>query len=543
MGDIRERRWQDLREHAEQLSAQHLSGLFAEDPQRFERFHRRHEGLLLDFSKQRLDEAALNRLVALADALDLRGWVDRLFAGEIVNFSEQRAAMHWRLRSFSPGSSRASCHSVQAELDGMAAIVSKLHAGQWRGVTGEVITDVVNIGVGGSDLGPLMACRALEDDAVADGRSIALHFVSTMDGSQVSHLLRSLRPQTTLFIISSKSFSTLDTLSNAGTARSWLERHFGDSPALMACHFIGVSANKPAMDAWGISPTNQLRLWDWVGGRYSVWSAIGLPVALRIGMPGFLSFLRGAESMDRHFREAEWLQNLPVLLGLIGIWNHNILEIGTHAVLPYDGRLKYFPAYLSQLEMESNGKCVTREGEPVDENTCPVIWGDVGPNAQHAFYQLLHQGTRAVSSEFIAPIRRYHNETHSEAAGELARQHELALANCLAQSRLLALGRAPEIGEDDIYRRYHGNQPSTTLLLDELSPFTLGSLIALYEHKVFVQSVVWQINPFDQWGVEEGKRLATSVHAVLAGEQASDELDASTAGLVGAIRTRGNFRR
>ena len=528
--------WEQLRQPARRLDDNHLSELFAADSARFSSFHRRHAGLLLDFSKQRLDQPVLDQLCALADSADLGGWISKLFAGERVNVSEDRAAMHWRLRQFQADGARSENEAVAEQLDNMAAIVDKLHAGQWRGVTGEPITDVVNIGVGGSDLGPLMACRALEDDASPDGLDIALHFVSTMDGSQVSHLLRQLRPHSTLFIISSKSFSTIDTLSNAATARTWLERHLGEHPALAACHFLGVSSNQQAMNDWGIAPHNQLLLWDWVGGRYSMWSAIGLPVALRIGMAGFIEMLRGAESMDQHFRSAAWADNLPALLGLIGVWNHNVLGIDTHAVLPYDGRLKYLPAYLSQLEMESNGKCVTREGEPVAEKTCPVIWGDVGPNAQHAFYQLLHQGTQSVSCDFIAPIRRYHNAAHNDASADLGRQHQLALANCLAQSRLLALGRAPEAGEQGKYRSYHGNQPSTTLLLDELSPSTLGSLIALYEHKVFVQSVLWQINPFDQWGVEEGKRLANSVHASLTGEQSDDSLDASTAGLLAAIR-------
>lgn len=527
--------WQALREHAATLKAPHLRDLFSADEQRFQRFSRRADSLLLDYSKQRVDPRSMELLAALADSSGLGDWIDKLFAGEHINLSEDRAAMHWRLREID-SQGRAVDGAIELEMRKMARIVAKLHAGQWRGVTGEPITDVVNVGVGGSDLGPLMACRALEDDAVADKNALALHFVSTMDGSQVSHLLRQLRPQTTLFIVSSKSFSTVDTLSNAATARTWLQRHLGDRAGLMACHLLAVSANEKAMQEWGIVRDNQLRLWDWVGGRYSVWSAIGLPIALRIGMQGFMAFLDGAQSMDRHFRSRPWQDNLPALLGLLGAWNHNILEIGTHAILPYDGRLKYLPAYLSQLEMESNGKCVTRDGKPVPERTCPVIWGDVGPNAQHAFYQLLHQGTQSVSCDFIAPVRRYHNDAHAGHAEDLGGQHQLALANCLAQSALLAFGKPAESGASSMYRSYHGNQPSSTLLLDELSPRSLGELIALYEHKVFVQSVLWQVNPFDQWGVEEGKRLATSVLSALNSGQSGDQPDASTAGLLAIIR-------
>ena len=346
------------------------------------------------------------------------------------------------------------------------------------------------------------------------------------------------RPQSTLFVISSKSFTTVDTLYNAETARAWLERSLEPSSALMNCHFIGVSSNGPKMTEWGIHADNQLQIWDWVGGRYSLWSCIGLPIALKIGMPGFRQLLAGAHQMDEHFRSAPWASNIPVLMALIGVWNTNCLGINAHAILPYDGRLERLPAYLEQLEMESNGKSVTRDGHPVQQHTCPVLWGEVGPNAQHAFYQLLHQGTEVVTCDFIAPALRYHEPVHTQEAEELGRQHQLALANCLAQSRLLALGEAALEDADQlpIYKRYRGNQPSSTLLLRELSPFSLGAMIAAYEHKVFAQSVIWGINPFDQWGVEMGKKIATDTLDVIRGQADGNQLDTSTQGLIHFIQ-------
>ncbi len=531
--------WNDLKAHADELAQRHLADLFVDDPQRFARLHRKAGPLLLDLSKQRLNGDTLSRLFSLADARELKAWITRLFAGEEVNGTEGRAAMHWALRA--PTGSGLAPTEVEAlvhgELERMARIVEQLHSGQWRGYTGEPITDVVNIGVGGSDLGPLMVCRALEDFAEPAANGLNVHFVSSMDGSQVAHLLRALRPQTTLFIISSKSFTTVDTLYNADTARTWLHRALGDEEAVIRCHFLAVSSAVEKVTEWGIEERNCLRLWDWVGGRYSLWSAIGLPVAIRIGMARFRELLAGAHFMDRHFLETPWEDNIPVLMALVGVWNTNFLDIHGHAILPYDGRLKYLPSYLEQLEMESNGKSVTRDGEPVSEKTCPILWGDVGPNAQHAFYQLLHQGTEPVTCDFIAPARRYHEDVHSEGAGELVRQHELALANCLAQSRLLALGEAALPSDEQVpfYKRYRGNQPSTTLMMDELAPYSLGALLAAYEHKVFTQAVIWSINPFDQWGVEMGKKIATStLQAIREGDDGG--MDVSTSGLLTFIR-------
>lgn len=541
-GGACEAAWARLEQEAGRLAPVHLADLFAGDPHRFDDFHRRCGPLLFDFSKERVDAKVLSALCQLAEACGVRTWRERLFAGDALNSSEERAAMHWALRL--PAESQCNiagediAADVHEQLERMASVVEKIHAGQWRGATGEPITDVVNIGVGGSDLGPLMVSKALAEFKADTVRPLRVHFVSTMDGSQLAPLLPMLNPGCTLFIISSKSFATVDTLSNAHTARLWLQRHLGDLPGLLRCHFIGVSVNAERMTEWGVHPANQLRLWEWVGGRFSLWSTIGLPVALTIGMTQFRALLAGGHQMDLHFQSAPWADNLPVLMGLIGIWNGNLLGISAHAILPYDGRLKHLPAYLEQLEMESNGKRVTRSGELVLQDTCPVIWGGVGPNAQHAFYQLLHQGTQAVTCDFILPARRYHEPIHTDAMAELAEQHQLAIANCLAQSRLLALGDAAvaEAETLPLHKRYHGNQPSSTLVLDELSPYSLGALIAMYEHKVFVQSVVWGINPFDQWGVEMGKQIATELLAIPAGGEVAAHLDSSTTGLLKAVR-------
>jgi glucose-6-phosphate isomerase len=532
--------WQALTEHAQSMRGKHLADLFAVDATRFTRMHREAGPLLLDLSKQRIEEQTLQLLLQMARDKGLESWIARLFSGERVNCSEDRAAMHWALRL--PADADCTIDGtdvtaqVHAELTRMGEIVDKMRDGQWRGATGEVITDVVNIGVGGSDLGPLMMSEALTDSRKRTASPLRVHFASTMDGSQMSQLLGNMSPHSTLFVISSKSFSTIDTLSNAETARHWLERGLGKREGLLDCHFMGVSAAADKMTEWGIAKANQMKLWDWVGGRYSLWSAIGLPVALNIGMQGFHELLAGAYEMDVHFRSAPWEDNLPVLMAMVGVWNTNILGINAHAILPYDGRMKELPNYLEQLEMESNGKSVTRSGEKVKWATCPIVWGNVGPNAQHAFFQLLHQGTEAVTCDFIMPARRYLEKRHNDAATELAAQHELALANCLAQSRLLALGDAALENAESMSadKRYRGNQPSSTLLLDELTPRSMGALIALYEHKVFVQSVIWDINPFDQWGVEMGKKIAVDTLARLRGE-ACGETDGSTAGLVERI--------
>ena len=531
---------QSIKDKASKMKSLHLNQLFGQNDQRFEQLSVQFDCLTFDFSKHRVDLNIIDDLTRFAQEKNLNHWIERLFSTEQINYTEQRAAMHWALRLPKHDLVHtALSDQVHVQLDRMYALVEQIHAGQYRGCTGEVIQDVVNIGVGGSDLGPLVVSHALSDFKVETKKPLGVHFVSTMDGSQLSDLLHQLRPETTLFIISSKSFGTIDTLSNAQTVRQWLEKSLGDDACSVRHHFIGVSTKPEKMTEWGIAPENQFLLWDWVGGRYSLWSCIGLPIALSIGVEGFKQLLAGAYAVDQHFQTAPLDQNIPVLMGLLGVWNNNFLDIQTHAVLPYDGRLKYFASYLQQLEMESNGKSIQRNEQKVELDTCPILWGEVGPNAQHAFYQLLHQGTHSVSCDFIAPVQRYNANqfTYVENADALIAQHYLALSNCLAQSRLLAFGNQAldqnELEQLPEYKQYAGNQPSTTMLLNELNPYSLGMLIALYEHKVFVQSVIWNINPFDQWGVEKGKEIANQILPVLNGDQTDlSQLDASTQGLL-----------
>lgn len=535
---------EQLHASAEIFKYKHINELFNADKQRFKKMHVRHNDLIFDYSKQRISSEILEQLFCLADKKDLSDWIEKLFSSEKINHTENRAAMHWALRMpklTNPRSSQYTVNqAVHEQLDKMTDIVNKIRYGQWRGATGEKITDVVNIGVGGSDLGPLMVSHALA--SLKDPENVRVHFASTMDGSQLSQIIQRLRPASTLFVISSKSFTTIDTLSNAETAKQWLMRYLDDTQAVLNCHFVGVSTRSDKMTEWGIATDSQLNLWDWVGGRYSLWSTIGLPIAISFGMEKFRELLKGAYDIDQHFQQAPWQQNIPVLLALIGVWNTNYLGIETHAILPYDGRLEYLTSYLQQLEMESNGKSICRNNKPVNYATCPIIWGEVGPNAQHAFYQLLHQGTITVSTDFIiARHRQYYHQaitknqsTHYEA---LQQQHRLAIANCLAQSRLLAFGNYavansnPE--ETPAYRQYHGNKPNSTIILPQLDPYYLGALIAIYEHKVFVQSVIWDINPFDQWGVEMGKTIAQEILPYLSeGFDDFSLLDESTKGLL-----------
>ncbi len=477
--------WQALQEHANTLSQTHLRELFAAEPDRQPRFTRHAAGLTLDLSKQRWSAETLARLLALAEQAEVPAAIGRLLDGERVNVSEDRPALHTALRLPADASlvveGEDLVPGVHRTLERMAAMVERFHSGQWRGATGRAIRDVVNLGVGGSDLGPLMVTHALADYRPDDVHSVEVHFASTMDGSQLADYLRRLNPETTLFVLSSKSFTTIDTLSNANTARDWLMGRLAgeegvDAELIMRQHFIGVSASDEKMGEWGIDPAHRLEFWEWVGGRYSLWGAIGLPIALMVGMDNFRALLAGAHAMDRHFREASLADNLPVLLALAGIWNVNFLDIRAHSILPYDGRLEYFAAYLEQLEMESNGKSVTHDGREVNYATCPVLWGQLGPNAQHAFYQLLHQGTQAVECDFIAPLRRYDDVEDAATREHLKGQHRLTLANCFAQSRVLMLGddAIADDGPRPGHKRYRGNQPSSTLLLDELTPATLG---------------------------------------------------------------------
>lgn len=531
--------WKTLQLHLEdEILTQNLSRL-SEQPDRFKALSFTFDQLFIDFSKQKLTQETFKALINLADQANLKTAIQNMMRGDNTNITENRAALHTALR-LPPGSSlllqgQDINHLVQEQLKQMTRIIDELTSAAWRGYSGKPITDVVNLGVGGSDLGPLLACHALDEFKVNYTNPVNVHFASTMDGSQVSLLFDRLNPETTIFIIASKSFSTIDTLSNASSAREWLLSHFDDEAIINKQHFIGISTDQQKMTQWGIHPQHQLMLWDWVGGRFSLWSTVGLSIALKIGMDGFRQLLDGAHALDQHFSNTEFSINLPVLLGLVGIWNTNFLKINAHAILPYDARLKYFPDYLMQLEMESNGKSATIKGSSIDYDTCPVIWGEVGPNAQHAFYQLLHQGTRKVTSDFIAPVNRFakQNGAHEKS---LRDQHRLTLANCFAQSRALMVGSSST--EEDLsdalasHKHYPGEQPSTTLLIQELTPYSLGQLIALYEHKTFVMATIWGINPFDQWGVELGKTMAQDTLSALNTAQLTEKFDPSTNGLI-----------
>jgi glucose-6-phosphate isomerase len=505
--------WKDLQAHAADLDVRHLRQLFADDPQRFARLSVTELDFLYDFTRQRLTANTVELLLALARACNLEERIQALFAGETVNNTERRAALHTALRNRSERpmtiDGQDVMPEVRRELAKMRDFVTGVHEGRVTGAKGARFTDVVNIGIGGSDLGIVMATEAL---GRYRNRAIRLHCVSNIDGVELSEVIQQVNPATTLFVICSKTFTTQETLSNASAAREWLIGELGE--AAVARHFVAVSTNHRAMDAFGIAPESRFTMWDWVGGRYSLWSAVGLSIALALGMSIFELILQGGHDMDEHFRTAPLERNLPVLMGLIGVWNNNFLAYDSLAVLPYDRRLHRFSAYLQQLEMESNGKSVTRDGHAIGYATGNVVWGEPGNNAQHSFFQLLHQGTARVAMDFIAPVN---------ASSRYQNQHDLALANCFAQAEAFAFGQtelqvredlsAKGVAEDEIVRllphKVHvGNRPSSLILFPRLGPRTLGRLIAWYEHKVFVQSVIWDVNPFDQWGVELGKKLA-----------------------------------
>ncbi len=497
--------WRSLTRHADTLKREAtLKQLFAAEPNRFNAFSLEREGLLYDFSRELLDHEALAQLLELAQQTEVPRWIELMFAGHAINNTEDRPALHVALRrpSDQPISAWGEnvMPAVEAERAKMRALAEALHAGELKGYTGEAITDVVNIGIGGSDLGIVMAVRALAEVCKP---GLGVHCVSNVDGVELSHVLARVDPATTLFVICSKSFTTLETLTNARAVREWLLERGGEQAVAAQC--VAVSTNHAAMDEFGIAPDRRLAMWDWVGGRYSVWSAVGLTVALAVGWPQFEAMLAGGHAMDEHFRTAPLRENLPVLLALVGIWNRNFLGAPTHAVLPYDDHLARFPAYLQQLEMESNGKSVRRGGEPVESATCPIVWGEPGSNAQHSFYQLLHQGTERVSIDFLLPAK--------SGVGRQAQQ-DLTIANCLAQAWALAEGDPEGEAGKGPHRHYPSNRPNSLIAFARLDAGTLGKLVALYEHKVFVQGVVWDVNSFDQWGVELGKKLASQIALV-----------------------------
>ena len=485
-----------LDRHAQRLRSTPIAGLFAADARRFEHFSRDLDGLLLDFSRQRIDADALQALIERADAVGLRAHIEALFSGAVVNESENRAALHTLLRVPAGGTLPPALVPLHEEVLAVraqcSAFVREVHDGKRTGSAGGRFTDVVNIGIGGSDLGPAMAVAALKP---FHSGHVRCHFVSNVDGTQFADLAEDLDPRSTLFIVCSKTFTTQETIANARRARAWLVAKCGE--AAVARQFAAVSVNAKAMDEFGIADDARFALWDWVGGRYSLWSAVGLTIELAIGTARFEAMLAGAHAMDEHFRGTAWTGNLPVLLGLLAIWNRNALGCASHALLPYTQRLARLPAYLQQLEMESLGKRVTRDGQPVHGDTGAVIWGEAGSNGQHSFFQLLHQGTASVSLDFLLPV--------SGAADRQA--DELVIANCLAQAQALMAGH--ESAEP--HRRHAGSRPLTLLAFRQLDPAMLGRLVALYEHKVFVESVLWNVNPFDQWGVELGKKLCSEL--------------------------------
>jgi len=515
--------WRALAAHQRKLAARSISDLFAADSSRAQQFSLEAGELALDYSKQRVDAEAMRLLVGLAVQAQVPAWIGRMFAGEPVNNTEGRAVLHVALRSqsrvFPEG--RDIMPAVRATRERMRQFVEEAHRGDLRGATGQAITDIVNIGIGGSDLGPRMLVRALRKFRKPGLRS---HFVANIDPADLGAALAGLTPATTFFIVASKTFTTSETLDNAARARAWLEAALGRSMDASA-HFAAVSANTAGAAALGVRPERIFPLWDWVGGRYSVWSAVGLPVALAAGMDAFEELLRGAHRIDEHFRTADLERNLPVILALLDVWCLNFLGAQSHAVIPYSEDLRDFPAYLQQLEMESNGKRVDRDGHEVDYATAPVVWGASGTPSQHSFHQLLHQGTLQVPVDFIV-IGRDRDSSASDAA---------LAANALAQSAALAFGN---LVPDAPHRTLPGNRPSSTLLLRRLTPLALGELIALYEHKVFVEGVIWNINSFDQWGVEHGKNVArTLLPKLLEGGQTA-ELDSSTRALLRRLRER-----
>ena len=519
----------ELTSHAAAWRTQRTDALFTSDPSRHEDFSREAGGLVLDYSKNRLDRTTLKILLELVEAHGLRHRITAMFAGHLINRTEQRAVLHVALRARRDNNLVLAGEKISAQVDAvktrMRQMVEGLHSGNWIGFSGKPITDIVNIGIGGSHLGPVLANEALRQDHLGQ---VEVHFVSNVDGGDIAHHLAGLVPEQTLFIIASKSFTTPETLLNAHTAERWL-RDASPTAANLAPHFIAITARPDRAATFGVAPDNVLPMWDWVGGRFSLWSAIGLPIALAIGMTHFEHLLAGAEEMDHHFQTAEWADNLPVLLAMIGIWNTNFLGAETFAVVPYEERLRHLPAYLQQLEMESNGKRVTMDNEAVESHTAPILWGGIGTNVQHAFFQLLHQGTRLVPVDFILPL---HNPRSPPG------HHDMLVANCLAQAEALMGGRTATslegqatVVEDidlPLHRASPGNQPSNLLLFDALTPHTLGALLALYEHKTFVQGVVWEINSFDQWGVELGKELAQTLLDEITTGQVSDHHDGST---------------
>ena len=530
--------WKALEQHWGDIQQMHMRELFSQNLDRCRQFRTSDCGMLLDYSKNRVSSETKDLLLSLARAVGVEGWRDRMLAGEPINNTEGRSVLHTALRNRPNTPVLVDGKDVMPEvnrvLEQMGCFSNQLRSGEWKGYSGKPITDVVNIGIGGSNLGPFMVCEALGKYQSPD---MQVHFVSNVDATHMVETLKPLDPETTLFIVASKTFTTQETITNAYAARAWCLDSLKDEKAI-ARHFVAVSTNADAVAAFGIDTDNMFVFWDWVGGRYSLWSAIGLPIAIAVGMDRFYQLLDGAHAMDEHFRSADLGQNMPVIMALLGVWYANFAGASTHAVLPYDQYLRLLPDYLQQADMESNGKRVTRDGQPVDYTTGPVLWGMAGTDGQHAFYQLIHQGTQMIPADFIVPVQS-HNEQGD--------QHEKLLANCLAQTEALMMGKTEQEARAELessglskerveellpHKQFLGNSPTNTILIDQLTPKRLGSLIALYEHKIFVQGVIWNVNSFDQWGVELGKQLAAVILPELQADHAGCEHDCSTASLI-----------
>ncbi len=535
---IRSQAWQALQQHAEAMQQVHMRDLFADDEHRFQRYSLQFGQLLVDYSKNIITDKSMRLLLQLAEERRLSEWIERMFNGEKINLTEGRAVLHTALRNRSDRpvyvDGRDVMPDVRRVLQQMRVFTDKVRQGVWLGSTGKHITDIVNIGIGGSDLGPVMVTEALKAYA-QDGLNV--HFVSNVDGTHMVETLKGLHRETTLFVIVSKTFTTQETITNAKTARDWFLTRGGTREAV-ARHFVAVSTNAKAVASFGIDTGNMFEFWDWVGGRYSLWGSVGLSIALYIGMDRFEELLTGAHAMDEHFRNAPFAENIPVILGLLGIWYNNFMHADSHAILPYDQYMHRFPAYFQQGDMESNGKRVTRDGEQVDYSTGPIIWGEPGTNGQHAFFQLIHQGTKLVPCDFLAPV---------ETQNPVGEHHRMLLSNFFAQTEALMRGKteaevrgelqAQGMSEADIevllpHKVFPGNRPSNSIMFTKLTPHTLGMLIAMYEHKTFVQSVIWGVNAFDQWGVELGKQLARSILPELVDNRPVTTHDASTNGLI-----------
>ena len=534
--------WQKLKTHYEAIIDIHMRDLFSQDPERFNRFHLRFNDILVDFSKNRITTETLKLLLKLADETGVQEAIEQMFSGEKINETENRAVLHIALRNRKQSPICVDGENIMPRIDRvlqqMEAFCQSVQRGEWKGYTGKKITDIVNIGIGGSDLGPEMVTEALKPYAQ---KGITVHFVSNIDGTHITETLKGLNPETVLIMVASKTFTTQETMTNAFSARDWFLNHAKD-PVQVAKHFIALSTNRKKVEEFGIDSANMFEFWDWVGGRYSLWSAIGLSIACYIGFDNFIELLSGAHEMDEHFRETPLDQNVPVILALIGIWYNNFFGAQTEAILPYDQYLHRFPAYFQQGNMESNGKSVARDGRKVDYQTGPIIWGEPGTNGQHAFYQLIHQGTKLIPADFLAP---------AISQNPLGDHHTILLSNFFAQTEALLAGKTKDdviaelkkAGKTDKelkklypHKVFEGNKPTNSILFKKLTPKTLGSLIAIYEHKIFVQGVIWNILSFDQWGVELGKQLAQKILPELEDDRPVDAHDSSTNGLINAFK-------